>query len=1528
MQRTPNELLSRLFEYAEESLKELDPSRYQLSSSVNDVYPPTDLLGIPGLHFDLQFPGDNVWLQIERLEESRAPAPVYGSYSSVIKASDNPSKPPLLSEQVLLQLIREQQDKDPGGDIAAVESEVRAQASAALTAHLILWHEWAELEKPRRKTISLYGDMFALMQQMETGKSARELVWGVGVSAWTLTINDAQHGFNYPLLTQALDISLNEESMAVEVRPRATEPMIEFDALINANIPGASECERAIRDHLGRHVDSPLNPFLPSTFADVLKLSARSLDSKGKYLEVMGDGAQAFPEPGDTLQISDAWVVFARPKPSNWLINDLRKIREKLKECLELPAGPLALVTPASNIAIDYQHVNFRGLSSRSMDGSRAEPKELYFPLPYNDEQVTIVQRLEHAPGVAVQGPPGTGKTHTIANIICHYLATGKRVLVTSRGEQALKVLQSKIPAEVRPLTVALLTSDREGIRQFQGSIEAIQHQVSQINPSLARSEIDRLHQSIDLAHTELVRLDRRVNEIALSQLSEIKVGDAKYRAEELAELLMKGGDQYAWFDDELSLSPEHSLPFDDEFGRGLRQARRDLGRDLVYINSSLPEAELLPAAAEIGKLHGSLCQLKSLEYALGQGDLIPLKSDSEAVVTAAKNLDLELGHCEEKLVALHDDGDCEILWSQELRLKAAGGRYDSEISVLIGMLPAAQALMQRRKVMLENFVEFPEEALDCEKTSEAVDRATETGKPFGLMSFGASQAKTHVSNVRINGSAPKSAEQWKIVQDYLKLYADVRSFTARWNPLAETLGIPRLQAGTAHLRQLEITVSTVQAALELTSLYAEKVQPLCDAVFADAPDNMHRLTIVEIRRLRDHLTQNLARLDLSMAGASLAILQAKVAGDSPISCRLRTFILECLGSPDQDTHRVVSQYVDLLTELQRIRELGGLLNYVREGAHRVMTAGAENLSGRLLTVPVENGAEDLAFPSSWKEAWQHAQIRSHLQSIEARHELVELNGKRVKLEAGLARMYREVVSRAAWLSTKANASPMVLQALAGYSTAIRKIGQGTGPNAERYRRDAQQCMQDAAGAVPCWIMSHAKISESMPAEIGAFDLVIVDEASQSDLWALPAIVRAKKVLVVGDDKQVSPDGGFKSGKRIGELRNRFLNDQPYGADMTPDKSLYDLASRVFAGHMVMLREHFRCVPPIISYSNQFYGGAIQPLRIPRPSERLDPPLVDIYVKDGVRNKKGCNRLEAEAIVEEIQALIKDDKYAGRTIGVVTLLGGMEQAKFIDSLVRERCRAVELHAREFACGDASTFQGSERDIIFISMVADPENCHPLSGIAAEQRFNVAASRARDRMYLIRSVTLDHLSLKDVRRTLLEYFSKPLTEQEVDQDGLIKLCESGFEQQVFSRLVERGYRVIPQVKSGAFRLDMVVEGANDNRLAIECDGDAFHGPDRWEADMNRQRILERAGWTFWRCFASSWSMHKEEIFGELLQRLAELGIEPTNALEKLPAVVELREWASAVSTSMEEDDEDIGELTVPPATGEEQQVLTI
>ncbi len=101
--------------------------------------------------------------------------------------------------------------------------------------------------------------------------------------------------------------------------------------------------------------------------------------------------------------------------------------------------------------------------------------------------------------------------------------------------------------------------------------------------------------------------------------------------------------------------------------------------------------------------------------------------------------------------------------------------------------------------------------------------------------------------------------------------------------------------------------------------------------------------------------------------------------------------------------------------------------------------------------------------------------------------------------------------------------------------------------------------------------------------------------------------------------------------------------------------------------------------------------------------------------------------------------------------------------------------------------------------------------------------------------------------------------------------------------------------MPQVKSGAYRIDMVVEGAADTRLAVECDGDEFHGPDRWAQDASRQRVLERAGWTFWRCFASTWVLRKEEVLAELLDRLAVMGIEPVGAADRAPEFAERRVW---------------------------------
>ncbi|WP_347556852.1 AAA domain-containing protein [Robbsia sp. KACC 23696] len=1489
---TPRKRLCDLFAYIEETARVVEPRGFSLDKVGAPRLHAAQLRMLPGVSLDIQDVGDPVWLRVERLEET-APPPVSGDAAKLIVVAGDPSAvAPYIDESAFATLVQTQDEAVR----ATFAQEHRLLTEQTLWQYLPVWHEWAALEIPRRNTMTLYTDLFALRHQLRSEQTANpiEFVCGIGIATWRLTYEGEAFDYTYPLLTQALDVELDADSMAMLVRPRTTPVVAEIAPLVACGVPGAADCEVAIREML-RQPDAPaISPFDVSSFEGVLKLAARALDSRGSY-DAASETDAVIPPPDTHLVVTDRWTAFTRPKSNSLLLADLANIRAQLESGIEIPDGPLSLVTEPSDTPIAFEPVTFRGISGRSGGlGGGGATRELYFPMPYNQEQMTIAQRLETSPGVAVQGPPGTGKSHTVANLICDALARGKRVLVTSKGEPALEVLQAKIPEAVRPLTVALLSGDREGIRQFQGSIEAIRHKVSQLNPILAQAEIDRLHAAIDRTHSDLITIDRRVDEIAEKHLEHVEIDGASYRSEQLAEWVIKGDTMFAWFDDALSLAPEHAFPLSAEEALHLTLTRKRLGARLAYLWKTWPSADTLPTADAIAQLHTILAQNASTQDALNSGTIWTFRSDDAATVAQARAL-RDLIDAATHDVALFDDA--EHAWFAPLRKRAADPAYKAEFAALLGLFPDAEKLIAARASFLERPVDIPDAALASSKAREAIARGAQSGKPFGMISFGAGEAKELLAKIHISSKPPAGAADWAHVQAFADLHGQIQSFARRWNPIAQALDVPEVTVDIGALRKLEVTVQAVRKVLDYWQRYDVPLPALAKAVFVNAAPFPLLAAAPEYTQIRRHLTANLSLIDSARARSDLAALKAQLAAfASPVVDQLRALV-DTLGQPDTTGPALTRAYEAHLSTLRDVQQHVDSLDFVDRSQARIAKAGGVNLAYRIATAPVAENGEDAVLPHDWREAWNWARVRAHLQGIDARDELLSLNARRSELESGLARMYGDVVAEAAWLATYRNASPKVLQALASYAEAIRRIGQGTGPNANRYRRDAQAAMVDAAAAVPCWIMSHAKISESMPADLGAFDLVIVDEASQSNLWALPAIVRAKKILVVGDDKQVSPDGGFISSARIDELRQRFLNDQPYGSSMTPEKSLYDLAARVFASSQVMLREHFRCVPPIIAYSNQFYDGAIQPLRLPRASERLDPPLVDIFVPDGARNRRGCNPLEAVAIADEIAALLGDERYNGRSIGVVTLLG-IEQAKLIDTVVRARFSPQALLERQFECGEASAFQGSERDIVFLSMVADRNNKHPLSGLRFEQRFNVAASRARDRMYLVRSVEEADLSPKDLRATLLQHFAQPEVPQEVDQNGLIALCESGFEREVFSMLVRAGYRVIPQVKSGAYRLDMVVEGANDARLAIECDGDAFHGPDKWAADMTRQRTLERAGWTFWRCFASTWILDKEAIFAELLARLDSMGIAPLGALAVLPHIVEHRVWRAA------------------------------
>ena len=208
-------------------------------------------------------------------------------------------------------------------------------------------------------------------------------------------------------------------------------------------------------------------------------------------------------------------------------------------------------------------------------------------------------------------------------------------------------------------------------------------------------------------------------------------------------------------------------------------------------------------------------------------------------------------------------------------------------------------------------------------------------------------------------------------------------------------------------------------------------------------------------------------------------------------------------------------------------------------------------------------------------------------------------------------------------------------RALSAFTQAIARIGKGTGKSAPRFRLAAQEAAKEASSAAPVWIMPEYKIPEQLPPIIADFDLVILDEASQSDITALAALARGKSILVVGDEEQVSPSNVAIPIQRINALRADCLTGLPNANLIDENTSIFEIAMRMHPDTHVVLKEHFRCVAPIIQFSTQFYANRLIPLRVPKASERFDPPLVDVYIK-GAERQGPTNASEARYIVEEI----------------------------------------------------------------------------------------------------------------------------------------------------------------------------------------------------------------------------------------------------------------------------------------------------
>lgn len=1121
---------------------------------------------------------------------------------------------------------------------------------------------------------------------------------------------------------------------------------------------------------------------------------------------------------------------------------------------------------------------------------ANGEDRKILLSKAANREQLEIARRIEDHSGVLVQGPPGTGKTHTIANLLGHFLAEGKSVLVTSHTRKALSVLKDKLSAGLRSLCVSVID---ESNKDMEKSVDSITDFMASHSSHELRRELEDLVREREGLIDELAAARREIFNIMCAEAGEIVIDGTTATTSEAAAALnvpelegiipggiASGAIMPLTYDELRELySTNAAITADDE-------------RDLI---GGIPAVDALPSASELAfDIEAiSAARREAFSTSSDHGWKVSIANDGSIAITAAR--------ASIKIPPIGADGSArlretaaDVILPEEWMIAAAsdgsrGGvfkdRWQKLASLFESAIELSAACVEGRMGREIIFDDHGSEAEFVAALNKLRPMFEKNGKVSRFSAFFDGSLTRTVDAIRIDGAEISSPDDCDLILKEIELRKLKKRCSALWHDVAVKAGASEIsedifaeypEAAEDLVRKIRSSLSwkerSIAQVLEIAHDLDMPIDKLLPKAAGAAP----------IKELHDEISKTFAK--------TAEIVEIADRARSSFE-RIDRAVCELTRSADAGS-AIAAEALGAIREmndakygeaLERIRELDGKSEIARrrESLLSSLAAIAPKWADAIRIREEIHGADTP--PSNIHAAWKVEQCRTIITELEKRpydalqEKCRNLGDRYKKLTAACA-------EKSAWcrMLERTESDIDMKQTLQGWKQTVKKIGKGTGKNAAAYRAKARELMARCQNSVPVWIMPVSKVLESLDPAKNRFDIVIIDEASQSDITELAALYTADKAIIVGDDRQVSPMGVGIKIDQINALQQMFIKDRIPNAHLyDAGTSIYDIAATTF--HPLILREHFRCVPDIISFSSRLsYDGKMTALRDPGSTKLL--PSVVVHTVEGAERAADLkeNRSEARAIVALIRSCIEQKEYADATFGVISMLG-TEQSKLIQSMILSAFDPSEIDKHKILCGIPANFQGDERDVIFLSLVDSPSS-EPLklrdfgASDAIRKRYNVAASRACDQLWVVTSLDPSKdLKPGDIRKTLIDHSNDP----KITGAAHHSASRGRFEETISSLIGQCGHSVSSDVRIGNYLLDTVVSNGI-TRVAIECDGE--RGKDAFSsiiADMEEQSVLERAGWRFIRVRGSEFYHHPQQTLDKIIATLNELGIAPNS-----------------------------------------------